>query len=151
MIQEGGEIVGGGGAEVRMMKEENMNSNGGNTGLVNISNKTIEDVLAVSILLCELLRTVVRESESFKLECGVVGKRAGKVLQKLWSLACLTTSTPSLYEHPVRRIMGEAVKHIDRALTLVRKCKRSGIFSRVLTITITSVEFLKILTLLAAR
>ncbi|XP_068665897.1 uncharacterized protein [Aristolochia californica] len=132
-----------------MMKEENRNNNG-NTGIVNIS-KTIEDELAVPILLCERLRAAVRESESYKLECGEVGKRADEVSQKLRSLVYVATSTPSLYERPVRRIVREAAKHLDRALTLVRKCKRSGVLGRVLTITITSsTEFRKILTLLDA-
>ncbi|XP_068652287.1 ARMADILLO BTB ARABIDOPSIS PROTEIN 1-like [Aristolochia californica] len=116
-----------------------------------ISSQTIEDELAVLILLCELLRAAVRESELYKPECWEAGKRADEVSQKLRSLVSVATSTPSLYEQPVRRIVGEAVKHLDRALTIVRKCKRSSVLGRVLTITITSsTEFRKIIALLDA-
>ncbi|ONI27480.1 hypothetical protein PRUPE_1G089500 [Prunus persica] len=45
------------------------------------------------------------------------------------------TTAPFLYERPIRRIVAEVSKNLERALTLVHKCKRQSILRRVVTIT----------------
>ncbi|KAA8529619.1 hypothetical protein F0562_034281 [Nyssa sinensis] len=59
----------------------------------------------------------------------------------------LATSTGSLYERPVRRIVADVSKNLDRALTLVRKCKRRSVLLRVVTI-VSAADFRKVINLL---
>ncbi|KAM0987566.1 hypothetical protein COP2_011930 [Malus domestica] len=95
----------------------------------------IEDELSHPILLAERVRTAVDEAESFKLECSEVGKQVDRLSQKLRTVVRLATAAPVLYERPIRRIVAEVSKNLERALTLVRKCKRQSILRRVVTIT----------------
>lgn len=56
-----------------------------------------------------------------------------------------------LYDRPIRRIAAETAKALDRALALVRRCKRRpGILRRVVTITTGATDFRKCLALLEA-
>ncbi|XP_058093656.1 ARM REPEAT PROTEIN INTERACTING WITH ABF2 [Magnolia sinica] len=124
--------------------------------------KNIEEELNYSILLSERTRKAAEESESFKQECSEVGKRVERLSQMLRNVACLSTSSSttsstssssslssSIYDRPIRRIVSEAVKNLERALTLVRKCRHSGVLRRVVTITSTT-DFRKALNLLDA-
>ncbi|XP_068332412.1 uncharacterized protein [Pyrus communis] len=97
--------------------------------------RRIEDELSYPILLAERVRTAVDESESFKLECSEVGKQVDRLSQKLRTVVRLATAAPVLYERPIRRIVAEVSKNLERALTLVRKCKRQSFLRRVVTIT----------------
>ncbi|EHA8591627.1 putative protein ARABIDILLO 1 [Cocos nucifera] len=54
------------------------------------------------------------------------------------------------YDRPVRRILADASKSLERALALARRCKRSGVLRRVVTITTGSADFRKTLALLDA-
>jgi hypothetical protein len=49
--------------------------------------------------------------------------------------AVILNKNAGLYERPTRRIMVEVLKALECALGLVRKCKRSGMLKRVMTIT----------------
>ncbi|CAN1838699.1 hypothetical protein LINPERHAP1_LOCUS35529 [Linum perenne] len=102
------------------------------------------------IILAERLLAAADESDSFKTECAAVAKHADYIVDKL-RLLVRFISTPSqpVYERPVRRISVEAGRNLDRALTLVRKCRRRSVFSRVVTI-ISAADFRKSLTLLEA-
>ncbi|OVA20792.1 Armadillo [Macleaya cordata] len=111
--------------------------------------KTMEEEFSYPILLADRIRKAVEEAESFKFECSEVGKQVDRLSQMLRSVIRLATNTPTLYERPVRRIISEVSRNLERALTLVRKCKRSGVFHRVVTITITSAtDFRKLSSLL---
>nr|DAD34466.1 TPA_asm: hypothetical protein HUJ06_005106 [Nelumbo nucifera] len=111
--------------------------------------KSIEDELYSPILLAERVRKAVEEAESFKLDCSEVGKQVDRLSQMLRSAVRLANSNPSLYERPVRRIVAEVSKNLERALALVRKCKRSGVLRRVVTIT-SATDFRKLFNLLDA-
>ncbi|KAF2301667.1 hypothetical protein GH714_028565 [Hevea brasiliensis] len=69
--------------------------------------------------------------------------------EKLRLLVRFTCSAQSFYERPVRRIIAEVFKNLDRALTLVRKCKRRNVLRRVVTI-ISATDFRKVQNLLEA-
>jgi hypothetical protein len=56
----------------------------------------------------------------------------------------VATAPPPLYERPVRRVAAKAAKNLERALTLIRKCKRRSILHRVVTI-VTAADFHKFL------
>lgn len=111
--------------------------------------KRIEDELSYPILLAERVRSAADEAESFKLECGEVGKQVDRLSQMLRTLVRFTTSVQSLYERPIRRVISEVSKNLERALTLVRKCKRQSILRRVVRIT-SATDFRKVLNLLDA-
>lgn len=113
-----------------------------------IEDKRIEEVLSFPILLSDRIRLAADEADFFKTDCAEVGKQADRLCQMLRSVARFNTSTAgSLYERPVRRIVADVSKNLDRALTLVRKCKRRGILRRVVRI-VTAADFRKLNNLL---
>ncbi|KAI9111352.1 hypothetical protein K1719_017042 [Acacia pycnantha] len=109
----------------------------------------IEDELSYPILLAERIRKSVDEAESFKFECSEVWKIVDRLLQMLRTLVRFASTTPSLYEVPIRRVAAELSKNLERALTLVRKCKRQSFLRRVVNI-VGSADFRKVLNFLEA-
>ncbi|KAL3031580.1 hypothetical protein AAZX31_02G036500 [Glycine max] len=113
--------------------------------------KLVEDELSYPIMVAERVRSALDESDSFKLECSEVGKHVDRLLQMLRTLVRFATATstssvaPPLYERPIRRVAAEASKNLDRALALVRKCKRRSILRRVVSI-VSAADFRKVLT-----
>lgn len=96
----------------------------------------IEDLLVVPIGLTDHVRKAVEKAESFKQECAEVSRKVdslGKLLRQAARFA--STSAMGLYESPTRRIMVEVEKTLQKASVLVKKCKRSGMLKRVITIT----------------
>ncbi|MCD7473123.1 hypothetical protein HAX54_014749 [Datura stramonium] len=116
--------------------------------VMEIEDKRIEEVLSFPILLSDRIRQAADEADFFKIDCAEVGKQADRLSQMLRSVARFNTSTTgSLYERPVRRIVADVSKNLDRALTLVRKCKRRGVLRRVVRI-VTAADFRKLNNLL---
>ncbi|XP_061990417.1 uncharacterized protein LOC133708874 [Rosa rugosa] len=97
--------------------------------------KQMEDQMSYPILLAERVRSAVDDAESFKSECSEVGKQVDRLSQMLRTVVRFSTTTPFLYERPIRRIIADVCKNLERALTLVRKCKRQSALRRVVTIT----------------
>ncbi|OAY34482.1 uncharacterized protein LOC110628927 [Manihot esculenta] len=112
-----------------------------------MEDKRIEEELTYLILLAERLRSAVEEADSFQVECTSIGNYADILAAKLRFLVRFTCSAQSLYERPVRRIGAEVFKNLDRALTLVRKCRRRSVLRRVVTI-IGAADFRKVQNLL---
>ncbi|XP_009775275.1 uncharacterized protein LOC107769906 [Nicotiana tabacum] len=113
-----------------------------------MEDKRIEEVLSFPILISDRIRQAADEADFFKTDCAEVGRQADRLSQMLRSVARFNTSTTSsLYERPVRRIVADVSKNLDRALTLVRKCKRRGILRRVVRI-VTAADFRKVNNLL---
>ncbi|CAN0929444.1 hypothetical protein LINGRAHAP2_LOCUS37077 [Linum grandiflorum] len=109
-----------------------------------------QDELRLPIILAERLLAASDEADSFKTECAAVARHADYIVDKLRLLVrFISTPTQPVYERPVRRISSETGRNLDRALTLVRKCRRRSVFSRVVTI-ISAADFRKVLTLLEA-
>lgn len=111
--------------------------------------KRIEDQLSHPILLSERVRSAVDEAQSFKLECAEVAKQVDRLAQMLRMAVRFATSTPAVYERPIRRVVAEVSKNLERALTLVRKCKHQSALRRVMTITSVT-DFRKLFNLLDA-
>ncbi|KAA8533198.1 hypothetical protein F0562_033269 [Nyssa sinensis] len=103
----------------------------------------IEEVLSFPILLSERIRGAVGDAKSFKMECFEMGRQVDRLCHMLRSVVRLASTVGSLYERPVRRIVAEISKNIDRALTLVRKCRRRSVLRRVVTIVSTA-DFRKV-------
>ncbi|CAA6667975.1 unnamed protein product [Spirodela intermedia] len=65
--------------------------------------------------------------------------------------AAVASGSGHLYDRPIRRIAAETAKALDRAVALIRRCKRrSRILRRVVTITTGATDFRKCLALLEA-
>ncbi|CAL5444535.1 unnamed protein product [Camellia sinensis] len=118
--------------------------------------KSIQEELTLLVLLADRLIKSAKEAESSKSDCADLAKQADLLSLKLRSAVRLTTTTTtattttaqsSLYERPVRRIATDVSKTLERALTLVRKCRRSGVLRQVFAIT-TSTDFRKVSSLL---
>lgn len=110
--------------------------------------KRIEEVLSFPILLSDRIRQVAEEADFYKTECAEVGKQADRLCQMFRSVARFNTSTTGgPYERPVRRIVADVSKNLDRALALVRKCKRRGILRLVVRI-VSMADFRKVSILL---
>ncbi|KAK6160213.1 hypothetical protein DH2020_003594 [Rehmannia glutinosa] len=111
--------------------------------------KRIEDVLSFPILLSDQINQAVKEAEIFKFGCSEVGEKVESLCQMLRSAARLATSSPcaTFYDRPLRRVAAEVSKNLEKSVTVVRKCRRRSIFSRVVTI-VSAADFRKLLNLL---
>ncbi|XP_074274399.1 uncharacterized protein LOC141598603 [Silene latifolia] len=122
------------------------------TAAITTEEKRIEDELSEPIVLAERVRKSVGESVSFKLECAEVGKKIDRISQMLRSAVRFTTSpstTGPVYDRPLRRVAVDVARNLNRALSLVRKCRRRSFLHRVVNL-VTAADFRKILLLLDA-
>lgn len=109
--------------------------------------KSLHQELSLIILLADRVIKSAQEAESSKLDCADLAKQVDRLSQMLRSTVRIAATTQSLYERPVRRIVADVAKNLDRALTLVRKCKHSGVLRQVFSIT-TTADFRKVSSLL---
>ena len=113
--------------------------------------KSLEEVLSLPILLADRVSKSAREAEASKPECLDLAKQVDRLSQMLRAIVRLPStasmSHQTLYEQPIRRIVADVAKNLDRALTLVRKCKHSGVLRQVFSIT-TTADFRKVSNLL---
>ncbi|KAI3882592.1 hypothetical protein MKX03_034141 [Papaver bracteatum] len=119
----------------------------------------MEEEFSYLIVLADRIRDAVKETESFKLECLQVSKQVDHLslmFRSVIRLSANTTTTTnsstnhyqsSFYELPVRRIISEVSKTLEKTLALVRKCRRGNCFIHFLTIT-SAADFRKIFILL---
>jgi len=112
--------------------------------------KTLQEELALPILLTDRVLKSADEAESNRSECVDIARQVDRISQMLRAAVRLTGSTsPAIYDRPIRRIAGDVSKNLERALTLVRKCKHTGILRHVfLTITSSAADFKKVSNLL---
>ncbi|XP_021891906.1 uncharacterized protein LOC110810142 [Carica papaya] len=112
--------------------------------------KTLQEELSLPILLADRVIKSAQEAESSKQECADLARQVDRLSHKLRSCVRLSTSsTPNqpIYERPLHRIAADIAKNLDRALTLVRKCRHSGLLRHVFSIT-TTADFRKVSNLL---
>ncbi|CAI9092990.1 OLC1v1028384C1 [Oldenlandia corymbosa var. corymbosa] len=109
----------------------------------------IEDVLTYPVLLSERIREATMEANSFKSECYSIRNLAENIGQMLRTTNRIATgiSNGMIYERPIRRIVSEVTKVLEKTLTLVRKCKRGSILRRVMAI-VSAADFRKLQLLL---
>ncbi len=95
-----------------------------------------EQILALQIRMSEVVRHAVKEVVSFKQECLELDRKVDTLASLLKQAARFSITNPAgLYESPTRQIAMEVEKTLERALGLVKKCRRSGMLKRVITIT----------------
>ncbi|XP_004236251.1 uncharacterized protein [Solanum lycopersicum] len=112
--------------------------------------KSVQEELSLPILLADRVIKSAQEAESSKVECAELARHATQLTQFLRSTVRLTSSSQSqsLYDRPIRRITSEVTKTLERALTLVRKCRhKPNLLRHVLAITSTT-DFRKVSVLL---
>ncbi|KAM7269726.1 hypothetical protein ACFE04_025223 [Oxalis oulophora] len=97
--------------------------------------KRLADELSYPILLAERVILAAEEAESFKIECGEVAKQANRLADMIRHVVRSTSLIQSLYERPIRRVASESAKNLERALTLVRRCRHHSVFYRLFSIT----------------
>ncbi|CAL5441346.1 unnamed protein product [Camellia sinensis] len=94
--------------------------------------KSIPEELSLLVLLADRLIKSANEAESSKSDCADLAKQADLLSLELRSAVRLTTTAQSsLYEGPFRRVAADVSKTLERALTLVRKCKRRGVLRQL--------------------
>jgi len=113
-----------------------------------VEEKTVQEELSLPILLADRVIKSAQEAESLRQDCSDLAKQVDRLSQMLRAEVRLAVSTPSLYDRPLRRIASDIARNLDRALTLVRKCKKhSGVLRQVFSIT-TTADFRKVSNLL---
>ncbi|GMH31451.1 hypothetical protein Nepgr_033294 [Nepenthes gracilis] len=111
--------------------------------------KTLQNELAQTILLAERVRKSALEADSSKLECLELTIQLERITDMLRSIVRLATSTPAQtsYDRPIRRIIADVWKNLERAQSLMRKCKHRGFLRQVFAMT-TLADFKKVSNLL---
>ncbi|KAB5525033.1 hypothetical protein DKX38_022782 [Salix brachista] len=113
-----------------------------------VEEKTVQEELSLPILLADRVIKSAQKAESLRQDCSDLAKQVDRLSQMLRAEVRLAVSTPSLYDRPLRRIASDITRNLDRALTLVRKCKKhSGVLRQVFSIT-TAADFRKVSNLL---
>ncbi|KAH7405030.1 hypothetical protein KP509_15G054100 [Ceratopteris richardii] len=93
----------------------------------------IEDTLTVPIQLTDELRKLASQAGTYRQECGELMTKA-ESLGKLVRLIARGSNGDSLCMRPMRRIIPELEKSLNKALILVRKCRSTSVVQRVMTI-----------------
>ncbi|XP_065868275.1 uncharacterized protein [Euphorbia lathyris] len=91
----------------------------------------VKEILARPIQLADQVTKSADEAQSFKQECAELKSKTEKLAALLRQAA---RASNDLYERPTRRIIDDTEQVLDKALTLVIKCRASGIMKRMFTI-----------------
>jgi hypothetical protein len=91
----------------------------------------VKQILAKPIQLADQVTKSADEASSFKQECNELKSKTEKLAGLLRQAA---RASSDLYERPTKRIIEETEQVLDKALSLVLKCRANGIMKRVFTI-----------------
>uniref|UniRef100_M4ESM7 ferredoxin--NADP(+) reductase n=1 Tax=Brassica campestris TaxID=3711 RepID=M4ESM7_BRACM len=91
----------------------------------------VKQILAKPIQLSDQVVKAADEASSFKQECAEVKAKTEKLAGLLRQAA---RASSDLYERPTRRIIDDTEQMLDKAFSLVLKCRGNGIMKRVFTI-----------------
>ncbi|KAE8697306.1 hypothetical protein F3Y22_tig00110621pilonHSYRG00053 [Hibiscus syriacus] len=91
----------------------------------------VKQILAKPIQLADQITKAADEASSFKQECAELKSKTEKLAGLLRQAA---RASSDLYVRPTRRIIDDTEQVLDKALSLVLKCRANGIMKRVLTI-----------------
>ncbi|KAJ8753526.1 hypothetical protein K2173_022767 [Erythroxylum novogranatense] len=110
--------------------------------------KTLQDELSPPILLADQVIKHANAVGPSKQELfSDLVNQVDRLSHMLRAAVRLAIATPSLYDRPLRRIVADITKNLERTLTLVRKCKHTGVLRQMFSIT-TSNDFRKVSNLL---
>ncbi|XP_062105163.1 uncharacterized protein LOC133816840 [Humulus lupulus] len=91
----------------------------------------VKEILARPIQLADQVTKAADDAHSFKQDCMELKTKTEKLAALLRQAA---RASNDLYERPTRRIIDDTEQVLDKALTLVIKCRANGIMKRVFTI-----------------
>ncbi|GAV71823.1 hypothetical protein CFOL_v3_15312 [Cephalotus follicularis] len=91
----------------------------------------VKQILAKPIQLADQVTKAADEASSFKQDCADLKSKTEKLAALLRQAA---RASSDLYERPTRRIIDEAEQVLDKALSLVLKCRANGLMKRLFTI-----------------
>ncbi|XVF59779.1 hypothetical protein PTKIN_Ptkin07bG0303500 [Pterospermum kingtungense] len=91
----------------------------------------VKQILAKPIQLADQVTKAADEASSFKQECGELKSKTEKLAGLLRQAA---RASSDLYERPTRRIIEDTEQVLEKALSLVLKCRANGLMKRVFTI-----------------
>lgn len=91
----------------------------------------VKQMLAKPIQLADQVIKAVDEASSFKSECSELKSKTEKLVTLLRQAA---RASSDLYERPTRRIIDDTDQVLDKALSLVLKCRAHGLVKRLFTI-----------------
>ncbi|PON90023.1 Coatomer beta subunit [Trema orientale] len=91
----------------------------------------VKEILARPIQLADQVTKAADDAHSFKQDCMELKAKTEKLAALLRQAA---RAGNDLYERPTRRIIDDTEQVLDKALTLVIKCRANGIMKRVFTI-----------------
>ncbi|OIW17740.1 hypothetical protein TanjilG_29090 [Lupinus angustifolius] len=121
-----------------------------NPNLTHEDEKSLQDELLIPILLGDRVIKLAQGADSSKLDYSELANKVQLLCESLRSVLRLVTATPSvnLNDRPIRRIAADVTKNLERALALVRKCrKHGGVLRHVFSIT-SAADFRKVWNLL---
>ncbi|KAE8703152.1 hypothetical protein F3Y22_tig00110474pilonHSYRG00215 [Hibiscus syriacus] len=91
----------------------------------------VKQLLARPIQVADMVTKAADEAQSFKQECQEIKAKTDKLAGLLRQVA---RASNEVYERPTRRIVDDTEQVLDKALTLVLKCGRTGLLGRLFTI-----------------
>ncbi|XWS33865.1 hypothetical protein CRYUN_Cryun22dG0119700 [Craigia yunnanensis] len=91
----------------------------------------VKQILARPIQLADQVSKAADEASSFKQECSELKCKTEKLAGLLRQAA---RASSDLYERPTRRIIDDTEQVLEKALSLVLKCRANGLMKRVFTI-----------------
>lgn len=91
----------------------------------------MKQILAKPIQLADQVIKAADEASSFKQECAELKSKTEKLAGLLRQAA---RASSDLYERPTKRIIEDTDQVLDKALSLVLKCRANGLMKRVFTI-----------------
>ncbi|GMI66071.1 armadillo repeat only 2 [Hibiscus trionum] len=91
----------------------------------------VKQILAKPIQLADQVTKAADEASSFKQECAELKSKTEKLVGLLRQAA---RASSDLYERPTRRIIDDTEQVLDKAFSLVLKCRANGLMKRVFTI-----------------
>ncbi|XP_022137571.1 uncharacterized protein LOC111008989 [Momordica charantia] len=104
--------------------------------------------LTLPILLADRILKLAQDAVSSRQECVDLANQVDNLSGMLRTTVRLVTTTPPpLYERPIRRIVADVSKNLDRALNFARKSRHSGFLRQVFSMT-TIADFRKVSSLL---
>ncbi|XP_050366391.1 uncharacterized protein LOC126784896 [Argentina anserina] len=91
----------------------------------------VKEILARPIQLADHVTKAADEAQSFRQDCMELKAKTEKLAGLLRQAA---RASNDLYERPTRRIIDDTEQVLDKALSLVIKCRANGIMKRLFTI-----------------
>ncbi|KAK7258036.1 hypothetical protein RIF29_32429 [Crotalaria pallida] len=96
-----------------------------------MSSSIVKEILASPIQMADQVSKMADEVQNFRQECLELKAKTEKLAALLRQAA---RNSNDLYERPTRRIIEDTEQVLDKALTLVSKCRANGLVKRLFTI-----------------